>query len=218
MVQNWGNMNYDRLIYRIIRLDKNIYLELIQVTENFQRAIAVWVGACIVGILAVVDLVRALVNYVKDELPAITQIVSQSGISEEEMNPLNEAVALLVNQPFDLSISYLVQEVLVNLIGLIIQIGAIYLLLKFIIRRETNWKNLLVVIGFSTIPVLFNFPMLFISSLTVKIVILFTTSIFSLITLGSGLKQISDLRNIETISLVIVSFILPNFIISLGVL
>ena len=218
MVQNWGNMNYDRLIYRIIRLDKNIYLELIQVTENFQRAIAVWVGACIVGILAVVDLVRALVNYVKDELPAITQIVSQSGVSEEEMNPLNEAVALLVNQPFDLSISYLVQEVLVNLIGLIIQIGAIYLLLKFIIRRETNWKNLLVVIGFSTIPVLFTFPMLFISSLTVKIVILFTTSIFSLITLGSGLKQISDLRNIETISLVIVSFILPNFIISLGVL
>ena len=71
-------MNYDRLIYRIIRLDKNIYLELIQVTENFQRAIAVWVGACIVGILAVVDLVRALVNYVKDELPAITQILAMT--------------------------------------------------------------------------------------------------------------------------------------------
>jgi len=211
-------MNYDRLIYRIIRLDKNIYLELIQVTENIRRAVAVWIGTSIVGLLAVVDLVRSLVDYVKDELPAITQTLLQSGIAEEELNSLNEAVAILVNQPFELSISYLVQEVLFNLIGLIIQIGAIYLLLKFIIRRETNWKNVLVVIGFSSVPVLFNFPILFFSSLTVKIVILFTTSIFSLITLGSGLKQINELRNTETILLVTVSFILPNFLISLGAL
>ena len=218
MVQNWGNMNYDRLIYRIIRLDKNIYLELIQVTENFQRAFAVWAGTCIIGILAGRDLVRALVKYAKDELPALTQRVLQSGVSEEELNPLNEAIDLLVNQPFNLSISSLVQDVLINLIGLIIQIGAIYLFLKFIIRRETNWKNVLVVIGFSTIPLLFNFSLLFFSSLIVKIAISFTTSIFSLMTLGSGLKQIYDLRNIETIFLVISFFILPNFIINLGVM
>ena len=211
-------MNYDRLIYRIIRLDKYIYLELIQVTENVQRAVAVWIGTCIVGLLVVVDLVRALVDYVKDELPVLTQTLLQSGISEEELNPLNEAVALLINQPFELSINYLVQEVLINLIGLIIQIGAIYLLLKFIIRRETNWKNVLIVIGFSSIPILFNFPLLFFSSLIVKCITLFITSIFSLITLGSGLKQINELRNIETILLVAVSFILPNFIISLGAL
>jgi TM2 domain-containing membrane protein YozV len=52
---------------------------------------------------------------------------------------------------------------------------------------------------------LLNAPILFFNSIPLQGVILLSTSIFSLVCLGSGLKQVYMLRNIEAILLILFS-------------
>ena len=61
-------MNYDRIIYRIIKLDKSIYLELVSVQGNLQRSIAIWLSASALSIFAILDLFVTAIEYVKKEL------------------------------------------------------------------------------------------------------------------------------------------------------
>ena len=62
-----------------------------------------------------------------------------------------------------------------------------------------------IIYGFSSIPILLNAPILFFNSIPLQGVILLSTSIFSLVCLGSGLKQVYMLRNIEAILLILFS-------------
>lgn len=211
-------MNYDRLIYRIIRLDKSIYLELIGEEKNIQRAIAIWLAASALSILAILDLFVSAIQYIKEELPSITQMLIDSGSSNEDLNRFNEAVNLLVNQPIEASPSFfstIVPEVVTGSIGLVIQVLIIHIFMKFLLKRHSSWKEILIVVGFSTIPMLFIFPSLFISSISAKGVIIFFTSLFPLVTLGSGIKQVNNLNNIETVLLVFTSSAIPSLFFNL---
>ncbi len=210
-------MNYDKIIYRIIRLDKSIYSELIGLQGNIQRSVAIWLAAATLSILAILDLFVSAIVYIKDELPEITQMLIQSGSSQEDLSRFNEAFNLLVNQPIEVSPSFLtiVGEVMTGSIGLAIQVGIIHLFLKFLLKRDSIWRETLIVVGFSTIPMLFIFSSLFISSIPAKGVIIFVTSLYPLVTLGSGLKQINNLRNIESALLVITSSAIPSLLFNL---
>lgn len=210
-------MNYDRIIYRIIRLDKSIYSELIAVQGNIQRSIAIWLAASTLSLLAILDLFVSAIVYIKDELPAITQMLIQSGSSEEDLSRFNEAFNLLAEQPIEVSPSFLtiVGEVMTGSIGLVIQVGIIHLFLRLLLKRDSRWKETLIVVGFSTIPMLFIFSSLFISLIPVKGVIIFVTTLYPLVTLGSGLKQINNLRNIESVLLVIASSAIPSLLFNL---
>lgn len=210
-------MNYDKIIYRIIKLDKSIYLELVSLEGNLQRSIAIWLSASALSIFAILDLFVTAIEYVKKELPAITQMLIESGSSEDDLNRFNESFNLLVNQPIDGSPSFLLiaGEVLTGSIGLIIQVGIIHLFIKFLLKRDSIWKEILIIVGFSTIPLLFIFPSLFISSIFIKGVIIFVTSLFPLVTLGSGLKQMSNLSNIETVLIVFTSSAIPSLFFNL---
>ena len=52
-------MNYDKIIYRIIKLDKSVYLDLISVPESLQRALAIWVASATISLLAILSLFTA---------------------------------------------------------------------------------------------------------------------------------------------------------------
>ena len=142
-------MNYDRIIYRIIKLDKSIYLELVSVQGNLQRSIAIWLSASALSIFAILDLFVTAIEYVKKELPAITQMLIESGSSEEDLNRFNESFNLLVNQPIEGSPSFLLiaGEVLTGSIGFMIQVGIIHLFIKFLLKRDSVWKEILIIVG-----------------------------------------------------------------------
>ena len=77
--------------------------------------------------------------------------------------------------------------------------------LKYFFKREPNLIFIAVIYGFSSIPILLNAPILFFNSIPLQGIILLSTSIFSLVCLGSGLKQVYMLRNIEAILLILFS-------------
>ena len=141
----------------------------------------------------------------------------ESGSSEEDLNRFNESFNLLVNQPIEGSPSFLLiaGEVLTGSIGLIIQVGIIHLFIKFLLKRDSTWIDILIIVGFSTIALLFIFPSLVISWIFIKGVIIFVTSLFPLVTLGSGLKQMSNLSNIETVLIVFTSSAIPSLFFNL---
>ena len=207
-------MNYDKIIYRIIKLDKSVYLDLISVPASLQRALAIWVASATISLLAILDLFTTAVDYVAKELPLITQMLIQSGASEEDISGLNEAIGLLINQPTALtpSLTGLLGQVFIGLLGLIIQVGVIYFLLKILLRRESRWQDIIVVVGFSSVPIIFMLPSLFVSSVVTKAIIIFILTMVPLLTLGSGLKQVNGLRNIETVLLVIGSLVALNIL------
>ena len=90
--------------------------------------------------------------------------------------------------------------------------GVIYLVINKLLRRESRWQDILVVVGFSSIPVFFMLPSLFASSVVFKAIIILTLSLFALLTLGSGLKQVNSLRNVETVLVVLASLVVPNIL------
>ena len=207
-------MNYDKIIYRIIKLDKSVYLDLISVPASLQRALAIWVASATISLLAILSLFTATVDYVAEELPFYTQMLVQSGASEEDISSFNEAIGFLIDLPPGLSpsVTDIAGQVFFGLVGLAIQVGVIYLILKTLLRRESRWQDILIVVGFSSIPLFFTLLSLFVSSILFKGIIIFFLTLFSLLTLGSGIKQVNGLRNIETVLLVVAFVVVPNIL------
>ena len=210
-------MNYDKIIYRIIKLDKSVYLDLISVPESLQRALAIWVASATISLLAILSLFTATVDYVAEELPFYTQMLVQSGASEEDISSFNEVIGLWIDLPPGLSPSVgdIAGQVFFGLVGLAIQVVVIYFILKRLLRRESRWQDILIVVGFSSIPLFFTLLSLFVSSILFKGIIIFFLTLFSLLTLGSGIKQINGLRNIETVLLVVAFVVVPNILLPL---
>mgnify|MGYP001300410806 FL=1 len=207
-------MNYDKIIYRIIKLDKSVYLDLISVPASLQRALAIWVASATISLLGILSLFNATVDYIAEELPLFTQMLVQSGASEEDISSFNEAIGFLIDLPPGLSpsVTDIAGQVFFGLVGLAIQVGVIYLILKTLLRRESRWQDILIVIGFSSIPLFFTLLSLFVSSIVFKGIIILFLTLFSLLTLGSGIKQVNGLRNIETVLLVVAFVVVPNIL------
>ena len=210
-------MNYDKIIYRIIKLDKSVYLDLISVPASLQRALAIWVASATISLLGILSLFNATVDYIAEELPLFTQMLVQSGASEEDISSFNEAIGFLIDLPPGLSpsVTDIAGQVFFGLVGLAIQVGVIYLILKTLLRRESRWQDILIVVGFSSIPLFFTLLSLFVSSILFKGIIIFFLTLFSLLTLGSGIKQVNGLRNIETVLLVVAFVVVPNILLPL---
>ena len=210
-------MNYDKIIYRIIKLDKSVYLDLISVPASLQRALAIWVASATISLLAILNLFTTAVDYMAEELPLFTQMLVQSGASEEDISSFNEAIGFLIDLPPGLSpsVTDIAGQVFFGLVGLAIQVVVIYFILKRLLRRESRWQDILIVVGFSSIPLFFTLLSLFVSSILFKGIIIFFLTLFSLLTLGSGIKQINGLRNIETVLLVVAFVVVPNILIPL---
>ena len=84
-------------------------------------------------------------------------------------------------------------------IGLII----IYFVLKYLLRQDSDPKNLLIIYCYSNVPGLLIAPTFLISSIFVQGIIVTIVAVFSIVTFGSGLKQVYLLRNIEVILLLV---------------
>ena len=79
----------------------------------------------------------------------------------------------------------------------------IYLILRFLFRKEPIPKDLLMINFFASTPGLLVVPALFVSSLFLQGFLILIVSIYSIVSFGSGLKQVYMLRNIEVILLIV---------------
>jgi hypothetical protein len=185
----------------VLQLDKYIYGELVTEKSSIQKGITIWLSASIISTLAVTTFLKNLVIYVK-------QIISESSAELPQEAVLEfQTLIIEIEEGFESinNISTLITSQLFGFINVFVSVLIIYAVLKYFFKRDPNLIFVGVIYGFSSIPMLLNAPILFFNSIALQAVILLATSIFSLVCLGSGLKQVYMLRNIEVILLILFS-------------
>ena len=192
-------MRNNNIFYRILKLDKSVYNELVTDSSSAQRAGAIWVVSYLITILASFTLIRNFGDFLKTNLPLLT-----SGLPEESLIEITKAISELETL-FDSAglTTELTIALGTGLASALFGISFIYLLTKYLLRKDPSFFQILIIYGFSSLPLFLNTTILFIDSIGFQGMILFFSSIYSIVCLGSGLKQVYYLRNIETILLVV---------------
>jgi hypothetical protein len=185
----------------VLKLDKYIYGELVTEKSSLQKGIAIWLSGSIISTLAVTTFLKNLVIYVKE-------IISVSGAELPQEAVLEfQTLIIEIEESFESinNVSTLVSSQLFGFINVFISVAIIYAALKYFFKKEPNLIFIGIIYGFSSVPILLNIPILFFNSIALQGIVLLVTSIFSLVCLGSGLKQVYMLRNIEAILLILFS-------------
>tara|TARA_B100001996_G_scaffold376337_1_gene357469 strand:- start:594 stop:1211 length:618 start_codon:yes stop_codon:yes gene_type:complete len=201
-------MRNNNIFYRILKLDKNIYNELITDGSSAQRAVAIWSVSYLTSVLVIFTLFRDFANFLKNNLSFIA-----SGLPEDSLLELRNVIsALEITFSSETTFTGLLTTLGTGLVSSLIGISFIFVITKYLFRKDPNFTHLVVIFGFSSVVGLLNIPILFINSFGFKLTIVFFTSIYSLVCLGSGLKQVYYLRNFETLILVLGSSIASSFL------
>jgi len=194
-------MRNNTIFYRVLKLDKYIYGELVTEKSSLQKGIAIWLSGSIISTLAVTTFLKNLVIYVKE-------IISVSGAELPQEAVLEfQTLIIEIEESFESinNVSTLISSQLFGFINVFISVAIIYAALKYFFKKEPNIIFIGIIYGFSSVPILLNIPILFFNSIALQGIVLLVTSIFSLVCLGSGLKQVYMLRNIEAILLILFS-------------
>ena len=194
-------MKNNTIFYRVLQLDKNVYGELVMEQSSLQKGLAIWLSGSIISTLAVTTFLKNLVIYVKEVISQSSSDLPQEAILDFQ------TLIIEIEEGFEAisTVTTLITSQLFGFINVVVSIIIIFAVLKYFFRRDPNIIFIGVIYGFSSIPVLLNAPILFFNSLTLQGMVLVATSIFSLVCLGSGLKQVYMLRNIEVVLLILFS-------------
>jgi len=194
-------MKNNTIFYRVLQLDKNVYGELVMEQSSLQKGLAIWLSGSIISTLAVTTFLKNLVIYVKEVISQSSSDLPQEAILDFQ------TLIIEIEEGFEAisNVTTLITSQLFGFINVVVSIIIIFAVLKYFFRRDPNIIFIGVIYGFSSIPVLLNAPILFLNSLTLQGMVLVATSIFSLVCLGSGLKQVYMLRNIEVVLLILFS-------------
>ncbi|MDA9674119.1 hypothetical protein N9T90_00775 [bacterium] len=185
----------------MLKLDKYIYGELVTEKSSLQKAIAIWLSGSIISTLAVTTFLKNLVIYVKEIISVSSAELPQEAVLEFQ------TLIIEIEESFESinNVSTLISSQLFGFINVFISVAIIYAALKYFFKKEPNLIFLGIIYGFSSVPILLNIPILFFNSIALQGIVLVVTSIFSLVCLGSGLKQVYMLKNIEAILLILFS-------------
>ena len=201
-------MRNNKIFYRILKLDKNVYNELIVESTSLQRAVVIWIASYLISVLAIFTLFRDFTNFLKNNLSLIA-----TGLPEQSVLELRNVIsALEATFSSETTFTDLITTLGTGIVSSLIGISFIFVVSKYLFRKEPNLTHIIIIFGFASVTGLLNIPILFINSFGFKIAILFLASIYSLVCLGSGLKQVYFLRNIEIIVLVLGSSIVSSFL------
>ena len=192
-------MKDSKIISRILRLDKNIYNELLVQKDSLQKSIFIYLTTSVLLTLGVFRFINGVLDFIKENL-----MVFQQELSNQEFSMIRSLideleVAFNSENAFSNITSSITSSVISSGIGLVI----IYFVLKYLLRQDSEPKNLLIIYCYSNIPGLLIAPTFVISSIFVQGVLVTFVAVFSIVTFGSGLKQVYSLRNIEVILLLV---------------
>ena len=191
-------MTENTIIAKILRLDKQVFNEIITYPSSLQKGFAIWTTATILITLSAVRFFTGIIDYLEVNL----YFFGEEASSEELLmlqTLIDELQVEFQQSTFTSLFSSLVGSVSASVVGVLI----VFVVLKYLLRKEPQPKDLAVIYLYSSIPGLLTIPAIFVSSLFVQGLLLFITAIYSFATLGSGLKQVYFLRNIEVILLLV---------------
>ena len=186
-----------------MRLDKEVYNELLVQDGSFQKSIAIFISTTILITMSGFRFITGLLDYLQENLILFQQDF-QEEFSAEEFNmfkSLIEELQTFINSSD--STSSLFSSAFSSLIATVIGLVIIYLILRFLFRKDPIPKDLLIINFFASTPCLLVVPALFVSSIFIQGLLILFVSIYSIVSFGSGLKQVYLLRNIEVILLIV---------------
>ncbi len=192
-------MKDSKIISRILRLDKNIYNELLVQKDSLQKSIFIYLTTSVLLTLGVFRFINGVLDFIKENLMAFQQELSNQEFSMIRSLIDELEVAFNSENAFSNITSSITSSVISSGIGLVI----IYFVLKYLLRQDSEPKNLLIIYCYSNIPGLLIAPSFVISSIFIQGVLVTFVAVFSIVTFGSGLKQVYSLRNIEVILLLV---------------
>jgi len=193
-------MSERQIFSKILRLDKYIYNELLNLNGALQKGIAIYLAVVTLTTLSAFRFFNGMIEFLESNL-----VLVQGEMSEEEFQMfrslIDELSVIFAQQGSNTSvlISSIVSNSATTVVGLVI----CFLILKFLFRKDPKPVDLLIISFFSSVSGLLVFPVLFIQNPLVQALLVFITLIYALITFGSGIKQVYLLRNIEVFLVVI---------------
>jgi len=193
-------MSERKILSKILRLDKNIYSDLINLDNALQKGILIYITVTSLNTLSQTRFFSGLLDFIEANL-----VLIKNEFSDEEFQVVQALVddysALFRQQEVTLSLlfSSVFTATLISLIGLSI----CYLILKFLLSKDPKPVDLIIISCFSSAPGLLVFFALISSNIVVQFILIMIPGVYALITFASGLKQVYMLRNIEVVLLLV---------------
>ena len=193
-------MSERKILSKILRLDKNIYSDLINLDNALQKGILIYITVTSLNTLSQTRFFSGLLDFIEANL-----ILIKNEFSNEEFQVVQALVddysALFRQQEVTLTLlfSSVFTATLISLIGLSI----CYLILKFLLSKDPKPVDLIIISCFSSAPGLLVFFALISSNIVVQFILIMIPGVYALITFASGLKQVYMLRNIEVVLLLV---------------
>ena len=193
-------MSEREILSKILRLDKNIYSDLINLDNALQKGILIYITVTSLNTLSQTRFFSGLLDFIETNL-----VLIKNEFSDEEFQIVQALVddysALFRQQEVTLTLlfSSLFTATLISLVGLSI----CYLILKFLLSKDPKPLDLIVISCFSSAPGLLVFFALISSNIVVQFFLIMIAGVYSLIAFASGLKQVYLLRNIEVVLLLV---------------
>ena len=193
-------MSERKILSKILRLDKNIYNELINLDNALQKGILIYITVTSLNTLSQTRFFTSLLDFIETNL-----LLIKNEFSDDEFQIVQSLVddyADLYRQQeatLTLLFSSVFSATLISLIGLSI----CYLILKFLLSKDPKPVDLILISCFSSAPGLLVFFGLVSSNIVVQFLLIMIPGIYALIAFASGLKQVYLLRNIEVVLLLV---------------
>ena len=193
-------MSERQIFSKILRLDKYIYNDLLNLNGALQKGIAIYLAVATLTTLSAFRFFNGMIEFLESNL-----VLFQGEMSEEEFQMfrslIDELSVIFVQQ--DSTTSVLISSIVSTSVTTVVGLVICFLILKFLFRKDPKPIDLLIISFFSSVPGLLAFPVLFIQNPLLQALLVFITSIYALIAFGSGIKQVYLLRNIEVVLVVI---------------
>ena len=193
-------MSERKILSKILRLDKNIYSELINLDNALQKGILIYITVTSLNTLSQTRFFGSLLDFIETNL-----VLIKNEFSDDEF----EIIQALVDDYADIfrqqevTLTLLLSSVFTATIISLIGLSICYLILKFLLSKDPNPSDLIIISCFSSAPGLLVFFALISSNIVAQFFLIMIPGIYALITFASGLKQVYLLRNIEVVLLLV---------------
>ena len=193
-------MSERKILSKILRLDKSIYSDLINLDNALQKGILIYITVTSLNTLSQTRFFGSLLDFIETNL-----VLIKNEFSDDEfqmMQALVDDFADIFRQQ-EVTLTLLFSSVFTATIISLIGLSICYLILKFLLSKDPKPSDLIIISCFSSAPGLLVFFALISSNIVAQFFLILIPSIYSLIAFASGLKQVYFLRNIEVVLLLV---------------
>ena len=193
-------MSERKILSKILRFDKSIYSDLINLDNALQKGILIYITVTSLNTLSQTRFFVSLLDFIETNL-----VLIKNEFSDDEFQIIQALVddyADIFRQQ-EVTLTLLFSSVFTATIISLIGLSICYLILKFLLSKDPKPSDLIIISCFSSAPGLLVFFALISSNIVVQFILIMIPGVYALITFASGLKQVYMLRNIEVVLLLV---------------